>query len=73
MKFKDILLNLLKKNNLTSKQLSEESEIPLSTINGWIFANRFPRTKILIKLKRYFKVSMDYLLGLEDESGKKLY
>ncbi|MBQ7236632.1 MAG: helix-turn-helix transcriptional regulator [Clostridia bacterium] len=66
--FKDILLNLLKENNLNQRQLSKLTNIPTTTISGWINANRLPDYNALIKLRLFFNVSADYLLGLEKDN-----
>ena len=71
--FKDILLNLLNENNINQRQLSKLANIPTTTISGWLNAERLPDYNALIKLRIFFNVSADYLLGLEDETGTKTY
>ncbi|MBR1974686.1 MAG: helix-turn-helix transcriptional regulator [Clostridia bacterium] len=65
--FKEILLDLLKEKGLNQNQLSKQADIPLTTISGWINANRLPDYNALRKLSIFFDVSADYLLGLKDE------
>lgn len=65
--FKEILLDLLKEKGLNQNQLSKQADIPLTTISGWINANRLPDYNALRKLFIFFDVSADYLLGLKDE------
>ena len=65
--FKEILLDLLKEKGLNQNQLSKQADIPLTTISGWINANRLPDYNALRKLSLFFDVSADYLLGLKDE------
>lgn len=71
--FKEILLDLLKEKGLNQRQFSQKTGIPVTTISGWINANRLPDYNALIKLRLFFDVSADYLLGLEDETGEKVH
>ena len=71
--FKEILLDLLKEKGLNQRQFSKMTGIPTTTISGWLNANRLPDYNALIKMRLFFDVSADYLLGLEDETGAKLY
>ena len=64
--FKEILLDLLKEKDLSQRQLGIQADIPVTTISGWINAGRLPDYNALIKLAKFFDVSADYLLGLED-------
>ena len=64
MEFSRRLENLLEENNLTQRRLSKELHIAPSTQNGYLRRNREPDFATLIKLARYFKVSIDYLLGV---------
>lgn len=65
--FRDILLNLLEEKGLSQRQLSIRANIPTTTVNGWLKANRLPDYNALIKLSKFFDVSADYLLGLKDD------
>lgn len=48
----------------------EETDIPKTTVSGWINNNQLPRYEQLIKIARHFNVSADYLLGIsENENG----
>ena len=71
--FRDILLALLDEKQLNQRQFSKLTGIPTTTISGWLNANRLPDYNALIKLRLFFDVSADYLLGLEDETGAKTY
>ena len=64
--FKDILLNLLRERELTQRQLSRLTDIPTTTINGWLTANRLPDYYSLQKLSALLDISADYLLGLSE-------
>lgn len=71
--FKDILINLMNEKGINQRQLSKCASIPTTTISGWLNAERLPDYNALIKLRIFFDVSADYLLGLEDETGAKTY
>ncbi|MBE7068574.1 MAG: helix-turn-helix transcriptional regulator [Clostridiales bacterium] len=64
--FKDILLDLMNERNLNQRQLAQKANIPPTTISGWLNAGRLPDYNALIKLSKFFGVSGDFLLGLED-------
>ncbi len=70
--FKEILKDLLAEKGLNQRQLSIKTGIPTTTISGWLKADRLPDYNALIRLRLFFNVSADYLLGLEDESGSKI-
>lgn len=65
--FKEILLNLLNEKGINQRQLSKQADIPVTTISGWLNANRLPDYNALRKLSVFFDVSADYLLGLKNE------
>ena len=71
--FREILLDLLKEKGLNQRQFRQKTGIPATTISGWLNANRLPDYNALIKLRLFFDVSADYLLGLEDETGEKVH
>lgn len=52
--------------NITQKQLAAEIDSAQSTIAYWESNQQEPNISALKKLCVYFKVSADYLLGLED-------
>lgn len=65
-KFKEKLKELREESKLLQKQLSAELGVSQVTIARWETGNREPDFDILIKIAKYFKVTTDYLLGLED-------
>ena len=67
--FKDILLNLLEEKGLNQRQFSQLTGIPTTTISGWINANRLPDYNALIKMRLFFDIPADELLGITDECG----
>lgn len=53
-------------NNLSRKEVSKLLGISVSTIGFYESNERQPSLSILIKLAALYKVSTDYLLGIED-------
>lgn len=59
---------LRKMNGLTQADIAREFGITRSSVNAWEMGVSMPSTSYVIKLSRIFKVSADYLLGLEREA-----
>lgn len=57
---------LREENNLTQRQLAEQIGYGKSSISFWENDLKDPTSKVIIKLSKLFKVTSDYLLGLED-------
>ncbi len=53
-------------NNLTQNQLARKLSVSKSVISAYENSQRMPSYDILIHLARLFKVSTDYLLGIEN-------
>ncbi|MBQ8444293.1 MAG: helix-turn-helix transcriptional regulator [Clostridia bacterium] len=66
MKFCERLKELRKENNLTTTQLGKILGVSNSTITRWENENILPSIEHLYNMAIYFKVSADYLIGLED-------
>lgn len=71
--FVETFNELLDENGINRKQFAEKSNIPYPTVIGWTNLNRLPDFSALIKIADYFSVSVDYLLGREDEFKNKTY
>ena len=72
MNLSQILKELRKENNVTHKQLAEHLGYSDSLIEHWEKGTREPTLRGIRALAKFFDVSADYLLGLEDEYGNKL-
>lgn len=72
MEFKIILKTLMKDNNITYDKLKNDIGYGRSTIGSWLKGDKQPNSTAIIALARYFNVSTDYLLGLENEDGTKI-
>lgn len=60
------LQELMRKKNLSITQLSKALGINHSTLRGWLKHSKSPRYKNIIRVARYFNVTVDYLLGIID-------
>ena len=52
--------------NLTQADLAKELGITQTALGKWELGQRTPNADMIIAICRYFKVSADYLIGLED-------
>ena len=67
MSFYETLSSLMKKRNVTAKQLSEKLKIGKNQFKYWKDNGNIPNGETLISLADYFDCSVDYLLGLSDD------
>lgn len=51
---------------LTQKQLADELGVSKQNISDWENGKSETSFSMLIKISTYFKVSLEYLLGIED-------
>ena len=65
--FGNRLKTLRKQNNYTQQQLASRLNLTKSVISAYENGLRLPSYEILITISRIFKVSTDYLLGLEQK------
>ena len=68
--FRKRLIYLRTTNNLTQKQLADLLNIERSTLSSYEIGRRYPDAHILVKLADTFDVSVDYLLGRENDQNK---
>lgn len=64
--FCERLKDLRKENNLSTMQLANVLGVGDSTISRWENGLRVPSIDHLYNIAIFFKVSSDYLIGLED-------
>lgn len=60
------LRELRTENQLSMKQLSQKIKVTDGSISNWENDMSEPKISQLVKLAKFFNVSADYLLGLED-------
>ncbi len=65
-KFAERLKELRLEKGLTQDQLSEKTLISQGAISNYELDRRSPTIDIIIILCKFFEVSADYLIGLED-------
>jgi DNA-binding XRE family transcriptional regulator len=65
-KFNEKLKELRKEIQLLQKQLASDLGVTQVCVAKWETGTREPSLDMLIKLAKYFNVTTDYLLGLED-------
>ena len=64
--FKDRLKELRVENNLSQAKLASLTYLSQAAIAKWEKGTRTPSMEYIVILAKYFQVSSDYLLGLED-------
>jgi len=64
--FYETLSSLMKKRNVTAKQLSEKLKIGKNQFKYWKDNGNIPNGETLISLADYFDCSVDYLLGRKE-------
>ena len=55
-------------HNLNQVQLAEELHVSKQSVSNWENNTIMPSIEILLKISKYFRVSTDYLLELDDRS-----
>ncbi len=57
---------LRKEKNLSTKTLAQEFNVTERTIQRWESGERVPPLEVVVGLAKFFEVTTDYLLGVED-------
>lgn len=71
MKFAQNLKNLRKERQLTYESLAKKIGYSKAIIGFWENEQKQPNMEALIALADFFNVSIDFLVGREDEFGNK--
>lgn len=64
--FAERLKELRKEESYTLQDLSKIIGVSINTISRWERQERLPNIENIVALAKFFKVSADYLCGLED-------
>ena len=64
--FSETFERLLKERGITQKDLCALLDVSKNQVHYWIKNKAEPDLEMLVKIARFFDVSADYLLGLED-------
>ena len=70
--FKDIIKDLRESQELSQYELAKALQVSQSAIAKWELGKTEPTASALISISKFFKVSTDYLLELEDDFGNKI-
>jgi len=54
---------------MTQAELAKQLGLTRSGVNAWEMGITVPSTQYIVELAQFFKVSADYLLGLEDSAS----
>lgn len=60
------LKELREERGLTMTELAKKINVSPNTVSRWERGKRLPNLDAIIALAKFFKVSTDYLCGLED-------
>ena len=72
-KFAERLTELLEINRLSKRAFAEKIGVSAMSVSDWTNGNVQPTAENIYLTAEFFRVGSDYLLGLEDETGAKLY
>ncbi len=64
--FNERLKKLRIERHLSQNELSKKLDLTRATVNAWEMGISSPNAQSLILLANFFKVSVDYLLGLDN-------
>lgn len=65
----DRIKSLRENHNITQSELAKHLGITRSSVNAWEMGISVPSTQYVVELAHIFKVSTDYLLGVETTSS----
>ena len=60
---------LREKNGLTQSELAKSLNLTRSAVNAWEMGLSIPSTALIVELAKRFKVSTDYLLGMDETAS----
>lgn len=64
--FDEVIRDLRMNRGLNQVELAKDLFVTKQCVSNWENGNIVPSVEMLIKIARYFSVSTDYLLGLDD-------
>lgn len=70
-KFQERIRKLRSDAQITMNELAKALGVSKSRINMWENAGTVPKEDILVRISKYFNVSIDYLLGNDEMEGKE--
>jgi len=72
MNFASRLKDLRKKHSLTQVEFARMFDVALATVAMWETSSRKPPASTLMQIADHFRVSVDYLLGLENPRDEEI-
>lgn len=69
--FKDIIKDLRESQDMSQYELAKALQVSQSAVAKWELGKTEPTSSALVSISKFFGVSADYLLELEDEFGNK--
>lgn len=66
------ITELLEENNITMYRMAKDFKCSKATITNWCYGLNQPKASDIVKMAKYFNVTSDYLLGLENYDGTKI-
>ena len=66
-KLNERLKELRNQNNISQNALAKQMNLTRATVNAWEMGISCPNAQSLTMLSQFFKVSVDYLLGLDNK------
>lgn len=73
MNFQERIVEAIQESGYTQKSIAQMLNISEGNISNWKKGTNMPSIDILYKLCLILNKSADYLLGLEDDFGNKIY
>ena len=64
--FAERLKELRAEQNLTLRNVAQGIDVSINTVSRWERQERLPNIENIVALAKFFRVSADYLCGLED-------
>ncbi len=71
--FASRLTELIQDNNLSKRAFAQRIGVSAMSVSDWTNGKVQPTAENIYTIAMVFNVSSDYLLGLEDETGTKIY
>ena len=72
-RFAERLTELLEINGLSKRMFADKIGVSAMSVSDWTNRNVQPTAENIFLSAEFFKISADFLLGLEDDAGAKLY
>lgn len=72
-KFAERLSDLLESQGLSKRSFAEKIGVSAMSVSDWTNGNVQPSAENVYLTAEFFHVSADFILGLEDDIGVKIY